>query len=512
MFAAQPDVIFCFMYRFLLFAGILLLMQACTPSAPDVDERPREMRGVWLTNVDSEVLFDKESIVEAMDYLADRGFNLVFPVVWNKGYTLYPSQVMVDYFGEEYRIDPLFARQGRDPLAELIVEAHRRGMEVMPWFEFGFASSFEENGGHLLAMKPHWAARDSSGALLKKNGFEWMNAIHPEVQDFMLALIAEVIENYDVDGIQGDDRLPAMPSEGGYSEFTAALYEQETGQLPPPYSREPAFLQWKSDKLSDFGGRLYELIKSHDPELIVSLSPSVYDWSKLEYLQDSPEWIRRGQVDILHPQAYRYEIERYLTTVREVAVYSGYLPMEDGTYYVNRGNVQVSPGVLIKSGPRYNGPEYVLEAMRYHRELGLDGEIFFFYEGLHHANQYLADSLHKYFYYEPAVQPYRVNPDWRFPGLQFDSPGDEEIIPQTATYSVLIHLPFGSGYEGPASVQLRINGTDRRLSHSLFSAGGGWNRIASVSLNAGDKVQFSETGGISASRVMLLVDRRVSVR
>jgi uncharacterized lipoprotein YddW (UPF0748 family) len=486
----------------------MLLLQACSPSTPQTDDRLREMRGVWLTNVDSEVLFDKESIVEAMDYLADRGFNLIFPVVWNKGYTLYPSQVMADYFGEEYRIDPLFARQGRDPLAELIVEAHRRGMEVMPWFEFGFASSFEENGGHLIAMKPHWAARDSSGALLKKNGFEWMNAIHPEVQDFMLALIREVIENYDVDGVQGDDRLPAMPSEGGYSEFTAALYEQETGMAPPPFSREPEFLQWKSDKLSDFGGRLFRLIKDYDPELIVSLSPSVYDWSKLEYLQDSPEWIRRGQVDILHPQAYRYEIERYLTTVDDVAMYSGYMPLPDSSFYVDRNNVLVSPGVLIKSGPRYNGPEYVLEALRYHRELGLHGEIYFFYEGLHHANQYLADSLYKYFYHEPAVQPYRQNPDWRFPGLILDAAAREVTVPQSATYSVLVHLPFGSGYEGPASVQLRVNGTERRLSHSLFSAGGGWSRLASVSLNSGDTVLFSESGGLTADRIMLLVDRR----
>jgi len=177
------------MNRYLLLP-MLLLLAACTANPePEVDPRPAEMRGVWITNVDSEVLFTPGGIEQAMDYLADRGFNLIFPVVWNKGYTLYPSQVMADYFGEEYRIDPLFAEQQRDPLAELIIHAHRRGMEVMPWFEFGFASSFEADGGHLIAMRPEWAARDSTGALLKKNGFEWMNAIHPEVQDFMLALV-----------------------------------------------------------------------------------------------------------------------------------------------------------------------------------------------------------------------------------------------------------------------------------------------------------------------------------
>lgn len=375
-------------------------------------EPVREMRGVWITNVDSDVLFDSTSIVEAMDYLADRGFNLVFPVVWNKGYTLYPSEVMVEYFGEEYRIDPLFAQQGRDPLAELIKAAHDRGMEVMPWFEFGFSSSYQDNGGHILARYPDWAAKDINGGLLTKNGFEWMNGINPEVQDFMLALINETIQNYNVDGVQGDDRLPAMPSEGGYDEYTKALYMSETGLEVPSDPREPAFLQWKADKLSDFGGRLYEMVKLHDPELIVSLSPSVYPWSKNEYLQDYPEWIRRKQVDILHPQAYRYEIERYKSTVEEVALYSGLIPDSTGGRYVDTGNVFIAPGVLIKAGPRYNGPDYVLEALKVHRELGLHGEIFFFYEGLHHANEFLADSLYKYYYNVPAVLPWRDTPKY----------------------------------------------------------------------------------------------------
>ena len=50
-----------------------------------------------------------------------------------------------------------------------------------------------------------------------------MNAIHPEVQQFLLDMVQEVIRSYDVDGIQGDDRLPAMPSEGGYSRYTIEL-------------------------------------------------------------------------------------------------------------------------------------------------------------------------------------------------------------------------------------------------------------------------------------------------
>ncbi|NES74064.1 MAG: tetratricopeptide repeat protein [Okeania sp. SIO2D1] len=46
------------------------------------------LRGIWLTNVDSKVLHSRDNIAEAMDFLAETGFNVVFPVVWNKAFTL----------------------------------------------------------------------------------------------------------------------------------------------------------------------------------------------------------------------------------------------------------------------------------------------------------------------------------------------------------------------------------------------------------------------------------------
>jgi uncharacterized lipoprotein YddW (UPF0748 family) len=381
----------------------ILVLHGCATDVPQTGLQ--EIRGVWITNVDSEILFDPQSIEDGLAFLADRGFNIIFPVVWNKGYTLYPSDVMASYFGEEFRIDPLFAEQGRDPLREIIAAARKHNIDVIPWFEFGFAASYRKDGGHIIAAYPHWAAEDNTGALLEKNGFEWMNAFHHEVQDFMLALIREVCEHYDIDGVQGDDRLPALPSEGGYSEYTRELYYREAGTYPPDDSREPGWLQWKADKLTEFGGRLYHMVKEIRPELIVSMSPSIYPWSKEEYLQDWPEWIRRGQVDILHPQCYRYDIDSYKQTVEDVAFYAG-IESRNGEQYIDLPPIVVAPGVLIKAGHRYNGPEYVKEAVRFNRQHGMQGEVYFFYEGLDEKNDFLADTLYQYFYSEPATLPY----------------------------------------------------------------------------------------------------------
>lgn len=387
----------------------LLLVFACSASAIAQNTTRPEVRGVWITNVASNVLNSRESIAEAMEHLASRGFNVVFPVVWNKGYTLHPSDVMERNFGPSFRQDPFFANQRRDPIAELIFEARRVGMEVIPWFEFGFSSSYGQNGGHIIRAKPHWAALDVNGNLLTKNGFEWMNALHPEVQTFMDDLIFEVIERYDIDGIQGDDRLPAMPSEGSYDAFTRQLYLSEHPQATrlPVFPRDPAFVRWKADKLTNYLGRLYRRVKAYDPNLIVSMSPSHFDFGYFEYLQDTPRWMDSSYVDILHPQMYRYDIDSYKTIVRMTV---GSTPTSTNGYIRPRDKHKVFPGILIRAGSQFNGPAYVLEAVRYNREFGMNGEVYFFYEGLRAANQFLSDSLFTRFYNQPALMPGRNGP------------------------------------------------------------------------------------------------------
>ncbi len=350
-----------------------------------------ETRGVWLTTTDSKVLRSQQSIAEAMDFLAETGFNVVFPVVWTKGATLYPSQVMRQTFGIE--IDPLFV--GCDRLAEVVTEAHRVGLKVIPWFEYGFASSYNMNGGPLVAKKPEWAARDCNGNLLKKNGFEWLNSLDPQVQDFMLNLILEVAQNYDVDGIQGDDRLPALPTEGGYDQVTVERYRQQFGKNPPQNSRNPQWLQWRTDILTQFLARLYQSVKAINPNLIVSMAPNLPDWGLQEYLQDSRTWLQRGLVDTFHPQIYRRDFPSYKSIVNKLV--NEELP----------GGIQpkLAPGILMKIGSYCITSDDLLRAIEYNRACGISGEVFFFYEGLRENNNALAKVLRKGPYAQSAAFP-----------------------------------------------------------------------------------------------------------
>jgi uncharacterized lipoprotein YddW (UPF0748 family) len=338
------------------------------------------MRGVWIPSTDCKVLTSKQRIAEAMDFLADTGFNTVFPVVWNRGFTAYPSQIMREQFGVE--IDSRY--QGHDPLAELIVEANRVGLKVIPWFEYGFVSSYNLNGGHLLAKKPEWAARDRTGNLLKKNNFEWMNSLDSQVQDFLLGLMLEVAKNYPVNGVQGDDRI-ALPCEGGYDAKTVENYRQQCGKEPPANPREQHWLHWRADIITEFVARLYRELKAINPDLLLSMSPSPYEWGLVEYLQDSKSWVDRKLVDLIHPQFYRRDFNSYQQMVDRLV----------GQQLSNEQLQCVSPGILLANrGSSYSiTPELLLQVIAYNRSCGINGEVLFFYEALCDSNQALAKAL-----------------------------------------------------------------------------------------------------------------------
>jgi uncharacterized lipoprotein YddW (UPF0748 family) len=313
------------------------------------------------------VLASAQHSREFVDLCADSGINTLFVVVWNRGATVYPSPLMEREFG--VRCDPRY--EGRDALQEIITAAHARGLRVFAWFEFGFASSYgEADGGRILRARPHWAARDSAGSIVSKNNFQWMNAFHPEVQEFMLALMREVVDNYAVDGIQGDDRLPANPSTAGYDDWTTALYaKQHNGRRPPADYRDANWIKWRANRLNQFAARMYRELKAAEPSLVVASAPSIFPWSEQEYLQDWPTWLAEGSVDVVSPQIYRDSIESYQHELTKIAT-SQVAPDK---------RARVFPGILLRTADGFQAADDMLEKMiSENRRQGFAGEILFY--------------------------------------------------------------------------------------------------------------------------------------
>ncbi len=504
----------------------------------------QELRAVWITNVDSNVLFSDRAIQEAMDYLASIGINTVYPVVWNKGYTLYPSSVMNQHFGVQ--IHPSFA--GRNPLEKVIIEAHRNGMEVIPWFEFGFSSWYAQNqndSGHIIKKYPHWACLDRTGKFATRESvfpqFIWMSGINPEVQNFMTSLVMEVINNYDVDGIQFDDRLPAMPVEGGYDSVTVLIYKRENNNNNPPYDyHDPNWKRWRANKMNQYFKKLYDTVKSKGNYLIFSSAPSVYPWGYEYYLQDSKTWIDSNYIDQLIPQIYRYD---YYSYVSELNNQLNHIPLSKRNKFFS--------GILIKLGNYLITPDYLLNSIKYNRQRNVMGESFFFYEGLRANNNRLGDTLKKSLYNLVSIPPHRNGNIFRPKGIIKDDTSQSTIrignwsilsIPgfyggiswtNDTTYSSLEYfaeVPFDAWYHLYVYIVPNIIATTRARytiysqndSNVVFvdqskSSNAGWYKLGDVYLQKGnrrvlklDNLNLEKGKYIISDVIMLLLNRKLS--
>ena len=340
-----------------------------------------EIRGVWLTNIDSNILYSPQDLTSGLQRLKSLNFNTLYPTIWQGGYTLYPSSVTQEVFG--VTIDPNPGLEKRDVLQEIVTQGHQQNFTIIPWFEFGFMAPANSE---LVRKHPNWITQKQDGSVIKKEGVEervWLNPFHPEVQQFILNLITEIVKNYDIDGIQFDDHF-GLPAEFGYDDYTVKLYEQEhNGQSPAKDFYETYWVRWRADKINQFMKKTFETIKSIKPDCIVSLSPNPLHFSLPAYLQDWFTWERKGWIEELVLQIYRSDLNRFITELErsEVTLAKNHIPVAIG----------ILSGLKNRSTPMEIIEKQIVET----RKRNFAGVSFFFYESLWNWSEESAQERHR---------------------------------------------------------------------------------------------------------------------
>ena len=192
----------------------------------------REFRAAWLTTVwaidwpnpynastDSQQQKQKESLYALVDSLAEANMNAVFfqvrgfsDAMYNSKYEPW-SQYLTGTRGKAPNYDPL----------QLIIEyAHYKGIEVHAWLNpYRYASSDATYGKKhekdYHNTHPEW--------LVDCGGITILNPSLPEVRHQICLVVADIVENYDVDGIIFDDYFH---QDGYKNEYDDAQY-QATG-------------------------------------------------------------------------------------------------------------------------------------------------------------------------------------------------------------------------------------------------------------------------------------------
>ncbi|WP_411267984.1 glycoside hydrolase family 10 protein [Nostoc sp. PA-18-2419] len=350
----------------------VLLVDSFTPAFTEggrfsaIAQLPRqEIRGVWMTNNDFDTLKNRDKVQEAMNQLRRLNFNTIYPVVWNSGYVMYPSAT-----AQRAGIQPFVLRgsDGHDILADLINQAHHKGLLAIPWFEFGFMAP---PTSELALNYPDWFTqkRDGSQTSISAAGeVMWLNPFYPQVQQFITNLVLEVVTQYDADGIQFDDHM-SLPREFGYDRYTTALYTQETNNNPPANAEDPEWVKWRADKITAFMVQLNQAVKQRKPQAIFSVAPNYYDFAYKFHLQDWLSWIRQNIVDELIVQIYRPNLQSFIANISRPEI--------------QESQQTIPTGVGIMTGLRNNPVpiQQIRSQVRAAQERGL-GVIFFYYESL----------------------------------------------------------------------------------------------------------------------------------
>jgi uncharacterized lipoprotein YddW (UPF0748 family) len=474
-----------------------------------------ELRGAWL-GLDSGACASQASIADAMDNLAAWGFNTVFVQVLDGAQTLYPSPVIHAESGSA--IDRRF--EGRDLLAEFVVEGHRAGLEIVPWLSGGLTYAANGPAAPLATARPEWLCVGAQGTRLESAGSYWFDWLDADVQSFASALLADLVQRYEVDGLQLDDRFPAVPKD--------ALADSDS--LASPTARAAALTDW----LASTRQRLLAI----DPHLVWMAAPSEAAAGTQEYAQDTAAWSARHLLDHVMVQARNRDFAVWQTTV-------GQLELGQFTPAMFQ---RLPAGSFTKAGDPRLPSRLLVEAVAWSRAGSGASQVSFTYEGLLARGNELPAALRRGPYRSTAITPWRDAVAWRprgmiFPGSLEGAEGPWHVDAEWPDFHVLdggVQGSFGWWVQQPHSAWFDVHvwlpsHKNPLATHATYLLQGeqqrswieldmtaitqsGWVRLGSVDLRGGElyeplrliATETSKDLHTAAGPLLLVLNRRLS--
>ena len=333
-------------------------------------QTPQRRIGVWLTNSPSPLYYDPARIDRAVSELADAGFNTLYPNVWSRGATFHRSR--------HAPLEPALekANPNLDPICRFTKAAHRRGLQVIPWFEYGL---MEPADAAVVRQNPEWVLqrRDGSSTIaMHGKPMVWLNPAHPGVRARFLGLITEIVQRCSVDGIQLDDHF-AWPVELGYDPFSRGRFLADTGREPPDNHTDRAWMRWRRQQLTGLLRELRGQLKTLDApagsvpkRTIISLSPGPFRFAYNQWLQDWELWALGELIDDLVVQNYAYSVKGFEKDLNQPALVKA-----------RSWGMPVEIGILAGFGGRTPDMATLAQKTQLATSRG-HGVIYFYWEGL----------------------------------------------------------------------------------------------------------------------------------
>lgn len=295
----------------------VLLAIAALPMSSGVK---REVRSVWMATVwaldwpssTSSTTAQKNEMVKYLDVLQKNNFNAIYFQVRTMSDAFYKSsyEPWSSYLTGTRGKDP-----GWDPLAFVVEECHKRGIECHAWvnpYRFSTGSNWStaqdqalKSAGMLLA----YTKSDGKTTTILNPGLE-------SVRKRIVDVCKEIISNYDVDGLVFDDYfypegIPVTSSAGDYD-----LWQKSGASM--------TFGDWRRNNVNQMVADVYNMVQQQKPYVRFGISPAgaactsaavaakhgidrcpvASDWQYDGIFSDPVAWLEAGTIDYISPQLY----------------------------------------------------------------------------------------------------------------------------------------------------------------------------------------------------------------
>ena len=288
---------------------LLLLLFSGTVKAQYPAPPKYEYRAVWLTVIENldwpksvactpqDAEKQKRELAAMLDTLQAMKVNTVLLQTRVRGDLIYPSAIepFSHLFTGVVGLSP-----GYDPLAFAIEECHKRGMQLHAWIVTMPLGKDE----HIALLGNKALPRRRRSLCSHYDGAWYMEPGNPATSDYIVAIVKEIVEKYDVDGIHLDYvRYPDKNK--GYPD--ASLYRK--------YGKGVSLASWRRSNITRIVKNVYACVKELKPWVRVSCATlgkynhltrySSLGWDAYNVgFQEAQQWARDGIVDMILPMLY----------------------------------------------------------------------------------------------------------------------------------------------------------------------------------------------------------------
>ncbi|MEE1946707.1 family 10 glycosylhydrolase [Pedobacter sp. KR3-3] len=373
----------------------------------------REFRGVWVatvTNIDwpskpgLSVDQQKQELIGILEQHKKNGINAIMLQIRPTADALYAKsrELWSHWLMGKQGLAPT---QDYDPLAFAIKEAHLRGMELHAWFNpyrATMSANAVTSSEHITQKRPE--------LFYTYGGQKLFDPGLPEVRDYIMQVILDVVKEYDIDGVHFDDYFYPYRIAGQTIKDSATFAKYPNGFTNIDDWRRnnvDMLIKMVNDsvhyykKYVKFGVSPFGIWRNYREDTLGSKTNGLSNYGEL--YADSRKWIKEGWVDYINPQIY-------FTFSRQAAPFGVLLDWwSNNTYgrhlYIGQAAYLVH-GMPSRQEAAWGKLSEIPNQIRYIRANNrVQGSVFFSSKSLSTVARAVADSLRNDLYKYPALPP-----------------------------------------------------------------------------------------------------------